>query len=128
MPAVVMTSLLWRETTPMRLTLLFPLALAACSPPQPQMTPANRHALDMLHRGYSEWAVRCAWAYGRFRLPLISALHRCQLDLGQKRKSAMQTDARIELAPAPHNRHVRQDSAEPHIGREAYKLGPTASY
>jgi excisionase family DNA binding protein len=55
----------------------------------------------MLHRGYSEWAVRCAWAYGRFRLPLISALHRCQLDLGQKRKSAMQTDARIELAPAP---------------------------
>jgi hypothetical protein len=127
MPAVVMDFLALERNNPDAPDIAFPLALAACSPPtapdDPPTAMRSPCSTRLLRMG-----VRCAWAYGRFRLPLISAMHRCQLDLGQKRKSAMQTDARIELAPAPHNRHVRQDSAEPHIGREAYRLGPTASY
>ncbi|MDK4806054.1 MAG: hypothetical protein OC190_05835 [Novosphingobium aromaticivorans] len=116
------------RNTPMRLILLLPLALAACVPPQPQMSPADRHALSMLKRGYSEWVVRCAWAYGRFHQPLFSALRRCQLDLGQDRNATIQTKTGIELAPTAQNGHIRKESAKPHISREAYTLDPTAAY
>ena len=84
---------------PMRLILLLPLALAGCAPtaPRPPSPSAERHAIAMLRRGYGEWVVRCAWAQGRFGLPLADAIRQCQLDLGLK--APVQSDQSFELAP-----------------------------
>lgn len=94
----------------MRLILILSFTLVGCAPaaPQPPSSCAERHAVAMLRRGYGEWVVRCAWAQGRFGLPLADAIRQCQLDLGLKRP--VQSGDRFELAPRIGLGHDRRQS------------------
>lgn len=55
-------------------------ALAACAPPARQ--PHGPADIEMIRRGSLDWSIRCAWAEGRFRRPLIEAQRNCHLSLG----------------------------------------------
>jgi len=57
-------------------------ALTACAPPARQ--PHGAADIEMIRRGSLDWSIRCAWAEGRFRPPLIEAQRNCRLSLGVK--------------------------------------------
>jgi hypothetical protein len=60
-------------------------ALTACAPPARQ--PHGAADMEMIRRGSLDWSIRCAWAEGRFRRPLIEVQRNCRLSLGVKRRA-----------------------------------------